>query len=80
MNKQNVYEALFKTLQDALDWGYDSDTQFAWYAGGVIDFAEELLREDPETEPEKITDMSSGPAVSPYSLKRGEAEGYYDYQ
>lgn len=53
MNKQNVYEALFKTLQDALDWGYDSGTQFAWYTEGVVDFAKELLREDPETEPEK---------------------------
>lgn len=78
MNRQKVYEALFKTLEDALDWGYESGTQYVWYAGGVIDFATELLGKCDEKDPVKVHCYDSLPKLTTNPCC--DEGGSYDYQ
>lgn len=78
MNKQKVYEALFTTLKDMLDWGYDNGMQYVWYAGGVIDFATELLEKCNEKNPAKVGCCASLPKLTANPCC--DKGGSYDYQ
>ena len=43
MNKENVYEAFFDTMKEALEWAREGDETFSHYVDGAVDMCVSLF-------------------------------------
>lgn len=54
MTRNDVFNALFDTIRDSLDWAYDAENKdYASYIDGVIAFGNNLLNQLDEEERSK---------------------------
>lgn len=55
MERNDVFNALFDTIRDSLDWAYDAENkEYASYVDGIIRFGSNLLDQLDEEERNKI--------------------------